>query len=158
MKKISEVSQIVGVSRRTLQYYDDEGIFPVERTVNNHRLYDQKALERIWQILIYKEMDFELKEIKQLLRMPDDQKDICFTKQIEKIRNQIIILKVQLKFITLVQVGRIALEPKEYSSKTYVRCIEEIREKIQKEIMNEKQGENRNAFSKIILYTIYKII
>ena len=61
MKKINEVSQIVGVSKRTLQYYDDEGILPIERTANNHGIYDQQALERIWQILIYKEMDFGLK-------------------------------------------------------------------------------------------------
>lgn len=60
MKKINEVSQLVGVSKRTLQYYDDEGILLIERTTNNHRVYDQHTLEQIWQILIYKEMDFEL--------------------------------------------------------------------------------------------------
>ena len=58
MKKINEVSRIVGVSKRTLQYYDDEGILQIERTANNHRVYDQHTLEQIWQILIYKEMDF----------------------------------------------------------------------------------------------------
>lgn len=36
----------------------------VERASNNHRMYDRRALERIWEILVYKEMDFELKEIK----------------------------------------------------------------------------------------------
>ncbi len=51
MKKINEVSRLVGVSRRTLQYYDDEGILLSERTPNNHRVYDQYALERIWQMV-----------------------------------------------------------------------------------------------------------
>ena len=42
MKKTNEVSKLAGVSRRTLQYYDDEGILVVKRSQNNHRLYDEK--------------------------------------------------------------------------------------------------------------------
>lgn len=51
MKRINEVSRIVGVSKRTMQYYDDEEILKIERTENNHRVYDQKVLEGLWQIL-----------------------------------------------------------------------------------------------------------
>ena len=140
MKKINEVSQIVGVSKRTLQYYDDEGILPIERTANNHGIYDQQALERIWQILIYKEMDFGLKEIRQLMRVSDNQRDILFMERIERIGNQIITLKVQMGFISLVQVSGMPVKPEEYHRKAYVRDIEEIREKIQKEIMEEGKG------------------
>lgn len=39
MKKINEVSALAGVSKRTLQYYDDEGLLPVNRTENNERLF-----------------------------------------------------------------------------------------------------------------------
>lgn len=133
MKKINEVSRLVGVSRRTLQYYDDEGILLSERTPNNHRVYDQYALERIWQILIYKEMGFELKEIKQLLKSDNAQKDFYFNRKIEAIKNQILTLKVQMKFISFVQVNGMPEKPEEYSGKTYVKCVEEIREKIQRE-------------------------
>ena len=59
MKKTNEVSKIVGVSRRTIQYYDDEGLLMVERAPNNQRLFDEHALTRIWEILIYKEMNLE---------------------------------------------------------------------------------------------------
>lgn len=100
MKKINEVSRLAGVSKRTLQYYEDEGLLLVERAQNNHRVYDREALERIWEILIYKEMDFKLKEIGKLLKLSDDQKDIYFIKQIESIKNQIITLKVRMKFIS----------------------------------------------------------
>lgn len=58
MKKTNEVSKLVGVSRRTLQYYDNEGLLDVKRSKNNYRLYDENALERIWKIMLYKEMGF----------------------------------------------------------------------------------------------------
>ena len=61
MKRTNEVSKLVGVSRRTLQYYDDEGLLGAKRSELNYRLYDQQALERIWRIMIFKEMGFELK-------------------------------------------------------------------------------------------------
>ena len=56
MKKTNEMSKLAGVSKRTLQYYDDEGLLITERTNDNHRLYDREAMERIWEILVYKEM------------------------------------------------------------------------------------------------------
>ena len=134
MKTISEVSRIVGISRRTLQYYDDEGILLTERTLNNHRVYDQSAMESIWKILVYKEMDFELQEIRQLLKSDHAQKDVYFRKRIEAIKNQIITLKMQMKFISLVQVKEMPAKPDENSGKTYVRRIEELRRKIREEV------------------------
>ena len=68
LKKIEEVSQLSGVSKRTLQYYDNEGILPAKRSKNNYRLYDEEAMRRLWEILWYKEMGFELNEIKVLLK------------------------------------------------------------------------------------------
>lgn len=59
MKRVEEVCLLSGVSRRTLQYYDDEGILPAKRSEENYRLYDEAALER----LIVKE---KLKETAEL--------------------------------------------------------------------------------------------
>lgn len=142
MKKINEVSRLAGVSKRTLQYYDDEGLLLIERAKNNHRVYDQYALERIWEILIYKEMDFKLKEIRKLLELSNDQKDIYFVNQIESIKNQIIILKVRMRFISSVRVNGIPLKPEESSGETYVSRIEEIRGKIQRTVKGETTDEN----------------
>lgn len=60
-KKIEKVSKLSGVSKRTLQYYDDEGILSVKRSKNNYRLYDDETMERLWKILWYKEMRFRFK-------------------------------------------------------------------------------------------------
>ena len=62
MWKIDEVSKLSGVSKRTLQYYDDEGILPVKRSKNNYRLYDDETMERLWEVLWYKEMGFDLNQ------------------------------------------------------------------------------------------------
>lgn len=70
MKRVEEVCRVSGVSRRTLQYYDDEGILPAKRSEENYRLYDEAAMERLWEILWYKEMGFKLKEIKEILAVP----------------------------------------------------------------------------------------
>ena len=78
MKKTNEMSRLAGVSRRTLQYYDDEGLLITERTCDNHRLYDRQAMERIWEILVYKAMDFELGEIRHIVEGSEEQKKICF--------------------------------------------------------------------------------
>ena len=69
VKKTSEISKIAGVSKRTLQYYDDEGMIQVKRSENNYRLYDERALETLWKIMLYKETGMELKEIKKVLSM-----------------------------------------------------------------------------------------
>ena len=55
----NEVSKLTGVSIRTLQYYDTIGILPpTEYTEAGYRLYDDTAMERLQQILLFKELEF----------------------------------------------------------------------------------------------------
>ena len=85
MKKVNEVSRLAGVSKRTLQYYDDEGLVLAERSKDNYRLYDEAALEKVWQILIYKEMEFKLKEIKHLLTLSDSERKTYLEHHVESL-------------------------------------------------------------------------
>ena len=126
MKKINEVSKIVGVSKRTLQYYDDEGLLVVQRSPNNHRLYDHDALEQIWQIMLYKEMGFDLKEIRQLLLLSEKEQQECFQQRINDIEDQISDLQNQLAFISLVSSQGIPRLPKT-AGKTYAEYLESIK-------------------------------
>lgn len=71
VKKTSEISEIAGISKRTLQFYDDEGVVKAKRSENNYRLYDEESLEHLWEVMIYKEAGMKLKEIKQLMRVPE---------------------------------------------------------------------------------------
>lgn len=72
MKSIHEVSQISGVSVRTLRYYHQIGLLePSGTTEGGYRLYDEAALERLQLILIYRELQFPLKKIKAILDSPN---------------------------------------------------------------------------------------
>ena len=59
MMIVNEVSKLTGVSIRTLQYYDTIGLLkPSKYTEAGYRLYDDPALERLQQILLFKELGF----------------------------------------------------------------------------------------------------
>lgn len=71
MKTVKEISTITGISVRTLHYYDEIGLLkPTDKNEAGYRLYDDKALERLQQILFFREFDIPLKEIKAILENP----------------------------------------------------------------------------------------
>ena len=72
MKTVREVSRITGVSVRTLHHYDAIGLLkPAQVTEAGYRLYDNAALGRLQTILLFRELQFPLKEIRDLLDTPD---------------------------------------------------------------------------------------
>ena len=84
MMTVNEVSKLTGVSIRTLQYYDTIGLLkPTEYTEAGYRLYDDMALERLQQILLFKELEFSLKEIKDIIDAPDFDRNKALQQQIE---------------------------------------------------------------------------
>ncbi len=83
MKTVKEVSKLTGVSIRTLHYYDAIGLLhPVEMTESGYRLYDDTALERLQQILLFRELQFPLKEIKEILDSPNFDRNKALEQQI----------------------------------------------------------------------------
>ena len=83
MMTVHEVSKRTGVSIRALQYYDKIGLLPpAEYTQAGYRLYDDAALERLQQILLFREMEFSLKEIQAILQSPDFDRDRALEQQI----------------------------------------------------------------------------
>ena len=84
MWTVNEVSKRTGVSIRTLQYYDKIGLLhPAQYTQSGYRLYDEKGLERLQQILLFRELTFSLKEIKKILQSPDFDREKALDQQIE---------------------------------------------------------------------------
>ena len=83
MKTVNEVSKLTGVSIRTLQYYDQIGLLkPAEYTESGYRLYDDAALEKLQQILLFKELEFPLKDIKEIINRSDFDKKKALEQQI----------------------------------------------------------------------------
>lgn len=84
MMTVNEVSKITGVSIRTLQYYDTiELLKPIGYTESGYRLYDVTSLERLQQILLFKELEFPLKEIKEIIDAPNFDRNKALEQQIE---------------------------------------------------------------------------
>ena len=71
MKTVKEVSRLTGVSVRALHHYDAIGLLkPTRVTEAGYRLYDDTALRRLQTILLFRELQFPLKEIKEILDSP----------------------------------------------------------------------------------------
>lgn len=84
MMTVHEVSKLAGVSIRTLQYYDKIGLLrPTGYTDAGYRLYDDTDLERLQHILLFRELEFPLKEIKAILNSPDFDRSKALEQQIK---------------------------------------------------------------------------
>lgn len=93
MRTVKEVSKLTGVSVRTLHHYDAIGLLkPTKVTQAGYRMYDDTALSRLQNILLFRELQFSLKEIKGILDSPDFDPS-------EAIAQQIGLLELQYKHI-----------------------------------------------------------
>ena len=82
MRTIKEVAGLTGISVRTLQYYDEIGVFkPTKVTDAGYRLYDDASLYVLQQVLFFKELDFPLKDIKRIMEDPGFDKLQAFKEQ-----------------------------------------------------------------------------
>jgi len=72
MRTVKEVSDISGISVRALHHYDRIGLLKPSRVTDaGYRLYDDAAIQRLKSILLFREMEFSLAEIKKILDEPD---------------------------------------------------------------------------------------
>jgi DNA-binding transcriptional MerR regulator len=72
MMTVKEMSRLTGVSIRTLHYYDQIGLLhPSEVTEAGYRKYGESELARLQQILLFRELEFPLKDIRAILDSPD---------------------------------------------------------------------------------------
>lgn len=87
MKTVKEVSRMTGVSVRTLQYYDRIGLLrPAAYSPAGYRLYDGSSLAQLSQILLYRELEFSLAEIREILSVPGFDRSRALTQQIELLK------------------------------------------------------------------------
>lgn len=71
MRTVTDVSKLTGISVRALHYYDKIGLCkPTAFSESGYRLYDDKALEKLQQILYFKEFELPLKEIQSIMENP----------------------------------------------------------------------------------------
>ena len=87
MKTVNEIAQLAHTSVRTLHHYDAIGLLkPTEITEAGYRLYDDAALERLYLILLFRELKFPLKEIQAILDAPDFDRNRILEQQVEMLK------------------------------------------------------------------------
>ena len=89
MLTVKEVSRITGVTVRTLHHYDAVGLLkPAKVTQAGYRLYDESTLERLQSILLFRELQFPLSEIKEILDSPRFDREEAIAQQIHLLEMQ----------------------------------------------------------------------
>lgn len=128
MRTISQMAELTGISTRTLQYYDEIGLLkPSAFTQSGYRLYDDEALQRLQQILFFKELGFSLKEIKEILQRPDHDRLAAFRKQ-----KELLLLKRNrterlIQLLSRLEKGEPCMSFKEFDLSEYLNALEEFK-------------------------------
>lgn len=143
--KINEIAKLSGVTVRTLHYYDEIGLLkPEEITEAGYRIYNEKSLEILQQILFFRELDFSLKDIKNI--MLDNNYD-----EKEALKNQRdLLIKKRDRLNKLIGLLNDSIKGgKKMSFKEFDKSeIEEAK--------NKYADEVKNRFGKTDAYTEYK--
>ena len=144
--RIGDVANLMGLSRDTLRYYEKRGVLSSKKEENGYRYYTEEDiyrlfsilyqrkmdiglddLEQIWKILIYKEMGFELGQIKQILALSLNQQKIYLEKKKEEIETRIAELNARTEIVTFVRQNGIPPAPVEHMAGiTYVEYIRDM--------------------------------
>lgn len=158
MYMINEISKLTGVSIRSLHHYDEIGLLvPSKRTESNYRMYSEEDVERLYQILLFKELDFPLQEIKRLLYDEefDKQKALKMQRELivqKKNRLEKIIESIDSR---IVNSGGKAMSKKDFKAFNYdeikkheEKYKEEVKEKYGKTSAYKESKEKTSKYSK----------
>lgn len=119
MKTVHEVSHLTGVSIRTLHHYDAIGLLkPTQVTDAGYRLYDEEAIEKLFLILLFKEIGFPLKEIQSILTAPNFDRNRILEHQIQLLQQKVTYLQNRIQLARGIQlVGIKHMNLKEFDMK-----------------------------------------
>jgi len=86
---INKLSNMSGVSTRTLRYYDEIDLLKPARVASSgYRIYGEAQVDTLQQILFYKELDFSLEDIKKLLSTPAFDREHAFANHLTALQNK----------------------------------------------------------------------
>ena len=129
--RINEVAKLAGVTVRTLHYYDQIGLLhPSEITDAGYRIYNEEALEALQQILFFKELDFPLSDIKEIM-LSDG-----YDRQDTLIKQRGFLIQKRKRLDTLIATIEVAIQKEHYVDLHAFNMseINEIKEKYAAEV------------------------
>ncbi len=87
MMTVHEISELTGLTIRTLQYYDKIGLLkPASYTESGYRLYGDTEIERLQDIMLFRELEFPLKDIIKILENPEFDRSKAISQQLEMLK------------------------------------------------------------------------
>lgn len=139
MKTIKEVSKLTGLSIRTLRYYDEIGLLkPTAYKESGYRLYNDKALEKLQEIMFFRELELPLTKIKEIMDHPNYDKEQALSAQkslLERKRNR---LNGIIELITDVMKGVNTMRFGAFSSEEVQIMVDHTLECMSKEHLDEQ--------------------
>jgi len=164
MRTVKQVSDLTGISVRMLHHYHKIGLFkPSKFTEAGYRLYDDKALETLQQILFFKELDLPLKEIKEIMDNPSFDKRQALENQ-----KKLLILKRNrlndlIELVNKTLKGENAMSFKEFDMSEYFNVLEELKKEnedmialaeqydgFKKDCLEDKHPELKELYKKLV--------
>lgn len=141
---VQKLAQLAGVSSRTLRYYDQIGILtPARVNSSGYRIYGQKEVDRLQQILFYRELGIALETIKEIMTAPSFDAEKALKEHREQLlekRKQLDLLITNVEKTIASTEGRMDMSDQEKFEGFKKKMIDENERKYGKEI-REKYGE-----------------
>jgi len=141
---VKKLSSLAGVSPRTLRYYDEIGILkPARINSSGYRIYSPREVDKLQQILFYRELGLSLDEIKEIITSPSFDEIKALREHKEKLlakREQLELLIANVDKTIASKEGRITMSDKEKFAGFKQKLVEENEKKYGKEI-REKYGD-----------------
>ena len=142
MYTVKELARLTGLTPRTLRYYDAVGLLcPCRGRENDYRFYGPQEVERLQQILLYRDMGLPLEEIKRLLDAPGFDREAALREHLDRLRaehRQALALQRQ----RLEEAVQARLEPLADRSEELTRRLEEARAEAQRKLRVLYEGQD----------------
>ncbi|MDR2833384.1 MAG: MerR family transcriptional regulator [Streptococcaceae bacterium] len=142
---INKLAQISGVTKRTLHYYDEIGLLKAVRKSNGYRIYGRKEVDLLQQILLFKEMDVPLNQIKEIIQDPNFDRKTALTGHLDELTQKAArlnrIIEMTQKTIDELHGGK-EMKDKEKFEAFKDKMIQDNEEEYGKEV-REKYGDKQ---------------
>lgn len=142
---VKQLAKIAGISARTIRYYDEVGLLkPARISSSGYRIYGSREVDRLQQILFYRELEFPVDKIKEIIDSPDFDEIAALNSHKEQLinkRNQLDLLIKNVEKTILNKERGINMTDNEKFEGFKKNLIDENEKKYGKEI-REKYGDD----------------
>lgn len=146
---IAQMSELSGITPRTLRHYEDMGLLVPKRTAASYRIYGPAEVDTLQQILFYRELDFPLNEIGRIIHDPEFDSEKALREHLQALQDKKAQLDRLIKTVSYTieeQEGVRTMSDKE-KFESFKRETLEKNEGLYGEVVRKKYGEDAVAAS-----------